>query len=240
MPKDIKKEDKVMVLELRQLGYSYSQIQNEVAIPKSTIALWAKTIELDDAAKSSLRERRKITAQKNAESRKSKAKKLREDILETSAASITEISLKEFWLMGIMMLWRRYDDKKMSLSRNEAVSFMSSDPQLLQFMMRWFQQVGKLKKHEIYFDVFSKKNNANNNNEVIRYWSKILHVKPGELHRHYVYPDAMENAHQGTVRRSNKLAHSGMGMIRMRIASSSYLATQIQGWLRGIARWLHK
>jgi len=208
---------------MRKRGFSYSEIQNKMNLPKSTIAYWLRGVKLTKEQEKNLRNRRSEIAKANIEKRVSKTAKLIEEIKSSSAQTIDKISKRELWLMGIVLYWK---SRNKSDVKNGA-RFTSSDPSLIKLFLKWLYEIGEIKTDEIIPDIFIEKSNEAAVDDAKKYWAKI--TKLPKSHFRHVYFHKRKKPQVG-----KKYRRNGYGLLRIRIKSSSMLARQIHGWISGI------
>lgn len=217
---------KGIAIELRKKGLSYSDIQNSINLPRSTIAYWLKDIELSDEQAEKLKAKRSAVAKSNSEKRVSRILRETEEIKRSSAKEIGGITKRELWLIGIMLYWKfgnRSDLKK-------GLHFTSSDPDLVKLFLKWLTDTGKISDEEIMFDIFLHKNRKDDTEKAISHWSKVANFSRGYFSRVYFYKTGKPK--KRTVKKSE------FGLLRIRIKASSMLARQIAGWVEGVRKCL--
>jgi hypothetical protein len=231
-PTKFKKE---IAIDLRKRGSSYSEIENSISIPKSTLAYWLKDVILTPEQKQKLQEKRKKVAQTNSQKRISGIYRKIEEIKKSSVENIKNISKREFWLMGIMLYWREG-----LLSNNEndlrkGVRFTSSNPRFIRLFLKWLREVGKIEKTEIEFDIFANRDKKKLIKDIISHWSKITKFSKNKFSHIYYQKSAIKGY---KIKRSRISKSSNFGFIRIRVRASSMLARQIAGWMKGIEHCL--
>src|SRR3989344_2091588 len=217
----LQKFKKQTALELRKKGFSYSEIQERIKIPKSTLSSWLKSIKLTDYQTQKLKDKREKIAKANSAKKSLSIERQIEEIKNSSSKNIGQISRRELWLIGIILYWlkKNKDDFK------NGVMFSSSDPDIMKLFLKWLKEAGGIKDEEIKFDIFLKKKKIISENllkDVIRYWSNAIGY-PKERFLHHIY-------FQKNSSNSDKI----YGFLRIRVRSSSMLARQISGWVSGI------
>jgi len=223
-------------IELRKKGFSYSEIGEKLKVPKSTLSLWLKKIKLNDFYAEKLKNRQLETAKENARKRILKTSAMIEEIKKSSAKDIKEITKRELWLMGIILYWK---ERLISGSENDirnGVRFISSDPGLIKLFLKWLNGVGGIGDGEIKFDIFlksEKKSSLESVKEAIIYWSKVTgFAKDNFLNHIYFQKNSRAKSKPSKHRKITKKADQGL--LRIRVKSSSMLARQIAGWMKGI------
>lgn len=227
---------------MRKRGYSYSEIENAMHIPKSTIAFWLKNTKLTGPQAEKLKNKMIAIARSNSEKRKVRTLKIIEDIKLSSAKEIRKISKKELWLMGIMLCWHERLLLNDGGQLRKGVNFTNTDPYLIKIFLKWLQEIGNVEDKEIKFDLFIKDHRHKKNIpsedqkrvtlENIEYWSEVTGFP--EINFRYVYFQRTAN------KKKNIHSFKGgkFGLLRVRVSSSSMLARQIAGWMKGITREL--
>ncbi len=81
--------------------------------------------------------------------------------LQKNAKDLKEISKRELWLMGVMLYWRERFLHNNESDLRKGVRFTSSDPNLINFFLRWLQDIGGLQKEELGLDIFIGQNKKN-------------------------------------------------------------------------------
>src|SRR3989344_464005 len=203
-------------IELRKKGFSYSEIGEKLKVPKSALSLWLKKIKLNDFYAEKLKNRQLETAKENARKRILKTSAMIEEIKKSSAKDIKEITKRELWLMGIILYWK---ERLISGSENDIRN-----------------GVGGIGDGEIKFDIFlksEKKSSLESVKEAIIYWSKVTgFAKDNFLNHIYFQKNSRAKSKPSKHRKITKKADQGL--LRIRVKSSSMLARQIAGWMKGI------
>ena len=213
---------------------SYSEIQNRINIPKSTLSFWLKKIILTDEQENNLNRRISEALKKSLETKRNKKQKLIEDIKISSEQDIKEISKKEFWLMGIILYWRERLLSGIESDIKKGVSFTTSDPDLARLFLKWLMDIGGIKNDEILPDIFID-SKTKSRGSAIKYWSEIIERPISDFVRVYSYKD--RSSQKNGVKNRNMGVKSKNGLLRIRVRSSSALARQISGWINGIIKY---
>ncbi|OGN01255.1 MAG: hypothetical protein A2651_00950 [Candidatus Yanofskybacteria bacterium RIFCSPHIGHO2_01_FULL_42_12] len=210
----VEKYKQNIAIEMRKRGLSYSEIENRLHVPKSTLSFWLKKIKLTQEQIKKLNDKRVKTAKANALRKTSKTSKLIEEIKSTSSLDIKKISKKELWLTGIVLYWK--NGNKSDLKKG--VHFSSSNPDMIRLFLKWLKEVGGVRDDEIRFDIFAGKNKKNLVDKVNSYWSRATGF-PKSCFR-CIYFQKSKNS----------------GFLRVKVAQSSMLARQIAGWIEGFKK----
>jgi hypothetical protein len=211
---------KNLAMSLRRGGYSYSEIQKFVSVPKATLSYWFKDIKLSEAQLTRLQKKRNDAIQEGAQVRSKRVTEAIEKIEKTSAEDIKDISKRELWLMGIMLYWReRVSDRDVK----KGVKFTSSDPYLIRLFLKWLMDVGQLGEADVLCDILID----DNQKKAVVYWSEVTGFPQAIFTRIYV-----QKAKKKRKKRSVKKAE--FGLLRIRVKASSMLARQLSGWIKAI------
>jgi len=218
---------KNLAVSLRRGGYSYSEIQKFVSVPKATLSYWFKNIKLSEPQLVRLQKKRNEAIQQGAEVRSKRVNEAITKIEKTSAQDIKDISKRELWLMGVMLYWReRVSDRDVK----KGVKFTSSDPYLIRLFLKWLMEVGQLGEADVLCDILiedDKKLPAGRQEKAIQYWSEVTGFPQKIFTRIYVQKTKKK-------RKKRKIKKAEFGLLRIRVKASSMLARQLSGWIKAI------
>jgi len=228
MPLNILKKgrdkQKGFAVKLRKEGLSYSEIQNKIKVPKSTLSFWLKKIKLSKQQSQRLRQKRSEAARKGSQKKTLLTFKKIQEIKIASAKDIKKISKRELWLMGITLYWKNISEDDLK----KGVHYNSSDPELIKLFLKWLHDIGGLEKEEIAFDIFARKHRHNTKERLTSYWSKITKFSKKSFTNIYFQKTKLRKHQRQTERKAR------YGFLRVRVRASSMLARQISGWLASI------
>ncbi len=218
-----------IAVDMRRRGFSYSEIESRLHIPKSTLSYWLKNIKLTPEQNKKLNDKRTEVAKANALKKISRTSKIIEEIKKSSSRDIKKISKKELWLMGIMLYWKNGNKNDLK----KGVHFSSSDSSMIRLFLKWLKEIGEIDDKEIKFNVFMPGHDKNSTNkktnftdEVISYWSKITGFPGSRFSNVYLQNIGRKKVSNGK--------NSKFGFLRVKVAQSSMLARQIAGWIEGL------
>ena len=211
---------KNLAVSLRRGGYSYSEIQKFVSVPKATLSSWFKDIKLTEAQLKRLEQKRSDAIATGAQVRSKRVNEAIEKIEKSSAKDIKDISKRELWLMGIMLYWReRVSDRDVK----KGVKFTSSDSYLIRLFLKWLMDVGQLGEADVLCDIFID----DDKKKAIAYWSDVTGFPQESFTRIYI-----QKAKKKRKKRNIKKAE--FGLLRIRVKASSMLARQLSGWIKAV------
>lgn len=232
-------------IEMRKRGLSYNEIKSLISISKGTLSRWFKGVQLTDAQRKKLDDRRRSAAIRGSKTRKLKTQEAIEKVKRSSAKDIKKISPRELWLMGIMLYWRERFLHGKEHDTKQGVNFSSSNPNLIKLFLKWLRDVGGLKDNEIHFAIFMGKSKKDSIHKAVGYWSRITQFSKDSFSRFYLQADnkkfnsSSENLKNGQNRKPRKPVKRGKhGFLQIKVRASSMLARQISGWINGIQELL--
>ena len=211
---------KNLAMSLRRGGYSYSEIQKFVSVPKATLSYWFKDIKLSEPQLVRLQKKRNEAIQQGAQVRSKRVSDAIEKIEKSSAKDIKDISKRELWLMGIMLYWReRVSDRDVK----KGVKFTSSDPYLIRLFLKWLMDVGQLGEADVLCDILGD----GDKEKAVTYWSEVTGYPQGVFTRIYSQKTKKK-------RKKRKIQKAEFGLLRIRVKASSMMARQLSGWIKAI------
>lgn len=227
----VEKYKKNIATDLRSRGFSYSEIQGRISVPKSTLSYWLKDLQLTGPQKQRLREKRLQIARANSEKRILRTDEAITIAWRASAGDIKEISKRELWLMGVMLYWRERCASGTTEDVRRGVRFASSNPYLIKLFLKWLQEIGQLDDKEIKFDIFANEEMKNEIQHIIEHWADVTDF-PKEYFSHiYFHKQKIKKRVRNVSRRTP------FGLLRVRVKASSMMARQISGWVKGIQKY---
>lgn len=206
-----------MVIEMRKRGFSYSEIENRLHVPKSTISYWLKNIKLAPEQIKKLNDKRIEIAKANALKKTSKTARIIEEIKNSSAQDLKQISKRELWLMGIVLYWKNGNKNDL----RKGVHFSSADPYMIKLFLNWLKEIGRIGDEEIKFNIFVSKNRKNSINDIVNNWAEVTRFPKSCFSSIYV-------------QKTSKKKNSKFGFLKVKVVQSSMLARQINGWIEGL------
>lgn len=219
---------KINAQNLRKRGFSYSEIQKLVPVPKSTLSLWLRGVKMRPLMRKRLEEHRLSVIRDLAKRRKEERTERVRGIKNSAMRDIKEISKRELWLMGLMLYWavgNHERDDRPSLG----VRFSNSDPRLIKLFLEWLTTIGGITRKEIAFDIFIHRDKKRPIRDVITYWSKVT-GSPSNYFSHVYF---LRRSKKKSVRMDEK---KNFGFLRIRVRASTSLLRQINGWIHGVCR----
>jgi transcriptional regulator with XRE-family HTH domain len=204
----------------KKKGFSYSEIQNEIAVAKSTLSGWLSGLTLSPELKNRINNKVRETHIKyrfnlsrfNHQKRQRQIKTIR--VLAKQA--VKELTDEELMIAGTMLYWAE------GRKGGNSVEICNADPQFIVFIMHWFRHC--LHIDESRFQAAIHFHEGQSETDIKKFWSNLSKIPLEQFNKSYCKPP-------GTGHRKHYLQ---WGVIKIRIRRSSDLYHQITGWRDGL------
>lgn len=223
-----KLEEKQKAIKLRKRGYSYSEVLKQVAVAKSTLSLWLRSVGLSKQQKQRLTKKKLESALRGAKKKREQKIVLINKIHQEAEKDIRKITKKELWLMGIMLYWAE-GSKEKEYHPGSGIKFTNSDYSMVKIFLKWLIDIIGVEKKRIGFEIYIHENCKHRLNNVINFWSKKL------LFPQKCFSKVYFKKNKINTKRKN-IGQSYYGLIRVKVAESSILHRKIDGWIKGIVK----
>ncbi len=173
-----KREEKIVAIELRKKGMSYSQIREQVKVSKSTLSLWLEKYPLTPLRLQELRG----SGNRNREAFSETMRKKRDARIllqyEKVAHDLKYLTDRELYVAGFFLYWGEG-----AKGRRGEVSVANTDPAVIRSFLKWLGLIGADVERchftlHLYVDMDQKKE--------LTYWAKILGVKECSFYKSYI------------------------------------------------------
>jgi hypothetical protein len=132
---DVKKECR----RLRSLGYTYTEIAEATGAAAGSISLWVRDVRAPNRERG---ERRRLGALRAAARQRSAQQERKREVERIVATtSIGPLTDRELFLAGVALYWAE-GSKSKPYDRRERVTFINSDPQVIDVFVAWLQLMG--------------------------------------------------------------------------------------------------
>lgn len=214
------KKDKEPAIELRKQGNSYQQISARLSIPKSTLSVWLKDLQISPIAQEKINSRaytKSATALiKRNKAQTNLAKERAEKIRNQAKQEFNKLVNNKLFLTGISLYWAEG-------SKWKCVDFANSDPQMIILMMHFFRTIFSINNEKFRIQIIAHPNI--DINKSIDYWSELTNISKNQ----FTKTCCSINLNSQNKRRSN-LTH---GTVHIRI-NDVKLFFRIIGWIDGL------
>jgi len=218
-----KQQEKEKAIKLRKLGYSYSEILEEVFVSKSTLSLWLRSVGMAKKQKQRITEKRITASLRGAQIKKEQRIAKTKAIKDAARKEIEKINQRDLWLIGISLYWAE-GSKEKEYKPGSGIIFNNSDPKMVLFFLKWLKTFFSANNSDIIYELYIHET-ANYEKSQI-YWSNILLI-PVEKIKVYLKKNKINTNRKNTQENYN-------GLIRIKLVKSSSMNRKITGWIEGI------
>jgi len=215
-------EKKLQAQKLRKKGYSYSQIQKQLKVPKSTLSGWCRDIALTEKQALKLfnnklkgaAKGRIIGAKRQQQKRIKETKKL----LNQGIKDIGKLTKKEQFIAGICLYAAE------GTKTDKQCSFSNSDPKLIKFMSDWFRNFCSVSENKLRGAIWIHDNlNVKN---AIEYWSKLTGIPSSQFYKTYIAKNKT-----GSKKIRKNIHQYGVFSVKF---SDAKIHRRLMGWITGV------
>lgn len=159
-------------LALRRAGYSYSEIVQKTGVSKSSLSLWLRDAPLTRAERLVLKERSNANILRGRIRAGSELRLRRlereQSILKDATAEFLKHRKDPWFVMGVALYWAE------GAKRNSGFSFVNSDPDMVESMVRWINDFLGVEPTYIKARLYIHKPYAHERLE--SFWSQRTHI----------------------------------------------------------------
>ncbi|MER5206713.1 hypothetical protein [Streptomyces sp. NPDC002825] len=207
--------------ELRLQGWTYDQIQVELGCSKSSISLWVRNLPKPERKRT--REEASEIARRGWEVTLRRRDEERQAVKRAAAAEIGAMSERELFLLGVGLYWAE-GTKDKPHARRERVTFVNSDPGMIQVFTAWLDLLGVEPERRRYYVMIHETADAG---DAERHWGDLVGVDPSTFGKTTV------KRHNPRTNRKNVSADYH-GCLVIRILGGADLYRRIEGAWCGI------
>src|SRR3989338_539376 len=180
----MKYKEKMLALEFRKDGLSYSKILEKVHVSKSTLSIWLREIELTEEQKSQLLSKMDRVRYEVAKRKVADRKKRTEKIIIDARREVGSLRENPLFFVGLALYWAEGAKNPV-----ESVKFANSDEKMILLMMKWFRKVCKVPEKKIKIHIHM--HTLHIRKDIIEYWSAITQVPSNQFYRPYIKPTSL-------------------------------------------------
>lgn len=171
--------DKKKALELRMLGYSYSQIKKTLGISKSTLSSWLRDYPLSKQRIKELRDCSEQRIEKYRETRRRQKEERLDFLYKKQKKIILPLMSRELFLAGLFLYWG--EGTKMADAR---ISISNTDPSMINFFIKWCKKSLLIppNKFKVYLHLYRDMNAE----KELQYWSKTINIPRSQFINPYI------------------------------------------------------
>lgn len=206
---------------LRSRGLTYDQIQMQLGCSKSSISLWVRDLPKPDRARS--RGEATEIARRGWETRLRIREEERQRTKAAARQAVGELSDRELFLVGVALYWAE-GSKDKPYWRREAVTFVNSDPTMIELYLRWLDLLG-VERTRLRFHVMIHE--SADLSAAQRFWSELTGAAPSS----FCKPNIKKH-NPRTIRKNTGDGYHGC--LTVRVLQGSDLYRRIEGAWYGI------
>ncbi|MDO0914277.1 hypothetical protein QQM39_26645 [Streptomyces sp. DT2A-34] len=213
---------KAKARELRLQGWTYDQIEAELGCSRSSVSLWVRDLP-KPASRYTPEEHRELMQAGLARLRTAQDEE-RKRVKEGASQEVGELTDRDLFMAGVALYWAE-GQKSKPYQRREVVTFVNSDPAVIQVFLAWLELLG-VGRERLGFRVM-----IHETADVARaeqFWAALVGIKTSDLHR-----TTLKKHNPKTVRKNTGDSYHGCLVVRVRQGAELYC--RIEGWWNGIA-----
>ncbi|GHC67247.1 hypothetical protein [Streptomyces cinnamoneus] len=214
-----KTEMQTRARELRLAGRTYDEIVAELGVAKSSVSLWVRDLPKPQKSAEQMHEMQEA---RWAPHRRAQAVKRIETKLD-AAHEIGRMTDRELFLVGVGLYWSE-GAKSKPHRLSERVTFINSDPDMIQVYLAWLSLLGVRPEH-IQYRVMIHENADVARSE--RFWADVAGVDAATLKK-----TTLKKHNPATVRKN--VGESYHGCLVVDVLKSADLYRRVEGWWYGI------
>ena len=218
-------ENKLRAQKLRSEGYSYSEIQSVLDVPKSTLSGWCRDIALtEDQALRLFRYKLKGSAKGRiigAKRQQEKRAKQTKELFGLGKGEVGVLTKREKFIAGICL----YSAE--GTKTDKQCAFANSDPRLIKFMSEWFRDFCEVPESRLRGAIWIHE--GLDIDASIKYWSEISGISKTQFYKTYVTSNKVDS------KKPRKNIHK-YGVFSIRF-SDAKVHRKLMGWIAGVLEY---
>lgn len=219
-------------------GKSYTEIQRELGVPKSTLSAWLSNVQISKNAQKQIEERTRrkslVGLLKRNKQQTAQALQRKQKTIKTAMQEIGAMSQRDIFILGVSLYWAEGYKRPMRRNGREltchSMSLTNSDPKLVICFLRFLKEICKVPEEKIKASIRIYEHH--NEEELLRFWLETTGIKREKFEK--TYYDVSKSS-QGK-KPFNTLPY---GTIQIRV-NSTELFHRIIGWIEGVKNVLGK
>lgn len=212
---------------LRRDGWTYDRIQLELGVSKGSISLWVRDLPKPER-RPRTRAEASALARKGWEATLRRREEERRGTKEEARHEIGALSDRELFLTGVALYWSE-GAKDKPYARRENVTFVNSDPHMIDIFLAWLDLVG-VRRERLRFAVYIHESADVAAAET--FWADRVGIEVDQLQKTTL------KAHNPKTVRKN-VGADYRGCLSVRVLRGAELYRRIEGWWSGIVDAAH-
>lgn len=214
-------------IRLRNKGLSYSEIQRQVPVAKSTLSILLRNVRLNQKAKKIIEGKLTKGQKMGAKARRTERISRENNIKNLARDEIKKINSKDLFLMGLMLYWGE-GSKARDGNISQQVAFANSDPKMCRLFLCWLTDAVNVNPDDIYFSIYINSIFRGKASAAINYWVEQMAVPKSRFTGIYFTNTKFSNRNKRESRKNYN------GILRIRVKKSTDLNRRIAGWIDGV------
>ncbi|MFE7315446.1 helix-turn-helix domain-containing protein [Streptomyces sp. NPDC057555] len=219
-----KDELRLKARTLRIQGMTYDEIKAALGVSKSSISAWVRDLPKPAPRWTKIAQMRQLEEAQVAF--RAERDEERRRLTHEAAQQIRDVTDHELLMIGAALYWAE-GSKDKSYARRESLTFINSDPRMIQVYVRWLELLG-VERHRMRCSLHI--HDSADLAEATHFWADVTGV-PAEA---FLKP-SIRRDNPGTNRLNR--GPSYRGCLRIYVTNSARLYRQVEGWWQGIADW---
>ena|SRR3989344_1144882 len=220
-------QQKIEAIVLRKKGRSIGDIAQTVGASKSIVSKWCRDIALTKEQINSLHEKmmagsyrgRMIFLEAIRKVRKDETKKLGQEGIK----QIGKISKRDLLVGGAALYWA---EGTKSLNAEQA-SFSNSNPRMILWIMKWFQEVFGVTRERFVIQIRINKLHKKRRKEVEQYWSALTGLPMAQFTKTILINSVAKKVYSD---------NNHYGTVRISIRKGTQIRRKIIGFIEGLSK----
>ncbi len=209
--------------ELRQRGYSYADILDELGIPKSTLSAWLKGVDFSEIVKTqNINQAKRIWGNTLKEYNKKRHLEFLEHteiLMQRCAEDIGQLSQRDMFILFMGLYWGEGGKRDPA-----SIRITNCDPRLIMACLRYLRKCSSVKEERLRGEIHIHPNIEAT--PAKDYWSRLTAIPLIRLRCYTVVSSASKGK-----KPKNTLLYGTFCLI----IQDAYYAKQVKGWFRGLA-----
>ena len=215
---------RVRARELRGQGLDYEDIAAALGVAKSTVSLWVRDLPVPERLSYAECRRRSAEGARRYWAAERQVREARRAAARTAAATqIGGLTSRELLIAGAIAYWCE-GTKSKSHRRNERVTFINSDPDLIRFFLRFVDATGT-SRSDLSFRIYI--HGSADVPSAQRFWSEVTGARGDQFGT-----PTLKRHNPKTVRKN--VGEDYHGCLRIDVHRGADLYRKIEGWVTGI------
>jgi len=220
--------EKNKVVKLRLYGKSINEISEKLDIPKSTVSIWCRGIQLGQNQIRRLAERVKFGSRKGRIKFLEKIRKKRKEEIEIlrkrGIREIGKLNKRDLFIAGVGMYW----SEGYTYPIGNQVGFTNSDSRMIMLILKWFREICKVSEGRFTLQVKINQIHKDRIKKVENYWSNLTSIPLYQFNKTVLIKNKAKKVYLDT--------DNYFGTLRITIRRGTKLRRNINGWIEGLAR----